>query len=109
MANEYSWQQKKVQTTWNMDTGLPSNNALSIIQTKEGYVWIGSYDGLIRFDGNEFSIYNKGSKDEFDANSAGTLFEDSNHRLWIGTNGDGLAVYENNQFAMYTEKKRSSL
>jgi len=67
--------------------GLPTAVANDIAHTKEGFIWIGSYGGLIRYDGNDF--------ERIDAKkgitSAGCLFLDSQDRLWIGTNENGIA------------------
>ena len=43
---------------WSTDDGLPSNNLLRIDQDRRGFLWIASYNGLIRFDGHTFDIYN---------------------------------------------------
>lgn len=79
------------------NSGLPTPEANAIAQTKDGFIWIGSYSGLIRYDGNSFS--------RFDATvgiaSVVSLFVDSHDRLWIGTNDNGLAMYENGEFTIY--------
>ncbi|NQY65697.1 MAG: hypothetical protein HRT38_18765, partial [Alteromonadaceae bacterium] len=75
--------------------GLPDTTIYSIVQDKTGFIWLGTPSGLVRYDGYEFRRYSN------DVNStyplvfygAGNIFIDSKDRLWIGTWGDGLAVY----------------
>ena len=45
--------------TWTTDEGLPQNSVNSILQTRDGYLWIGTYEGLARFDGVRFRVFNK--------------------------------------------------
>ncbi|MCR4891074.1 MAG: HD domain-containing protein [Lachnospiraceae bacterium] len=79
--------------------GLPTSEANDIIQTDDGFIWIGSYSGLIRYDGTEFY--------RFDAStgvaSVVSLFADSRQRIWVGTNDGGVACYENDNFTFYTK------
>ena len=70
--------------------GLVSAEINAIAQTKDGYIWVGTYSGLYRYDGKSFEkstvsphIYNVMS-----------LFVDSRGRLWIGTNDTGLFAYD---------------
>lgn len=76
--------------------GLPTGEANTVIQTKEGYVWIGSYGGLIRYDGTTFHNYSENGV--FPSSSIRSLFQDSRGRLWIGTNDRGVYYYENDVF-----------
>ena len=76
--------------------GLPTSEANAICQTKNGFIWIGSYSGLIRYDGSEFERY-----DSLGISSVVSLYEDSSERLWIGTNDSGVAVYDKGSFSYY--------
>lgn len=76
--------------------GLPTGEANAVIQTREGYVWIGSYGGLIRYDGTTF--YNYSENGVFPSSSVRSLFQDSKGRLWIGTNDQGVFYFENGEF-----------
>ncbi len=71
-------------------TGLPTSEANAIAETSDGFIWIGSYGGLIRYDGNTFERY----KSTTGIASVVSLFVDSNDRLWIGTNDNGAAVMD---------------
>lgn len=86
---------------WNDRTGLPSNSVLDVLQDKEGYIWLASYDGLIRFDGRSFSVFTKESRNGFHSNSARVLAVDGDGTLWVGTNTDGLFSLKNGIFTAY--------
>jgi len=81
------------QTQYNSSNGMPSDEANTIIQTRDGYLWIGSYSGLMRFNGQVFQVM-KDVKDQI-ISRVRCLYEDSRHRLWIGTTNDGTYCYEN--------------
>jgi len=68
--------------------GLPTSEANAIVQTADGFIWIGSYGGLIRYDGNTFVRMDSTSG----ITSIKCLFVDGQDRLWIGTNDNGVAV-----------------
>ena len=70
--------------------GLPTSEANAIAETGEGFIWIGSYAGLIRYDGNTFVRMDSTGG----LTSIKCLYVDSRNRLWIGTNDNGIAVME---------------
>ena len=77
--------------------GLPTSEANAIAETSEGFIWIGSYAGLIRYDGNTFErIGSTGG-----ISSIKCLYVDSRDRLWMGTNDNGVAVMENGEFKLW--------
>jgi ligand-binding sensor domain-containing protein/signal transduction histidine kinase len=76
--------------TWQEDAYLPQNTIDAIVQTKDGYVWFGTFEGLVHFDGVKFVVFDKNNTEEIKHNHISTLFEDSKGNLWIGTNGGGL-------------------
>lgn len=82
---------------YNEQSGLPTGEANVVIQTDDGYVWIGSYGGLIRYDGTCFKNYSE-EKPGISSSSVRSLYEDSKGRLFIGTNDAGVFVYEDEQF-----------
>ncbi len=82
-----------VETVFNERNGLPTGEANDVLQTADGYVWVGSYGGLIRYDGSEFRNFS--TEGILPSSSVRMLFEDSVGRLWIGTNDAGVFVYEN--------------
>ena len=79
--------------------GLPTNGVNDIAQTEEGFLWIGSYCGLIRYDGNYFELLDASSG----LSSIESLFVDSQDRLWIGTNDSGLALMDRGELRFWDE------
>lgn len=79
--------------------GLPTSEANAIAQTSDGFLWIGSYSGLIRYDGNTFERVDSTTG----VASVVSLFVDSKDRLWVGTNDNGVAVMEKDSFRFYTK------
>ncbi len=60
---------------WNTDNGLPQNSINAILQTKDGYLWLTTSDGLVRFDGLRFTVFNKGNTKGINSNRFNLLFE----------------------------------
>jgi ligand-binding sensor domain-containing protein len=83
---------------WTTDDGLPQNSINSLVQTRDGYLWLTTNDGLVRFDGVRFTVFNKANTSAFFSNRLGFLHEDQSGRLWIYTEGGGLVRYENGSF-----------
>ncbi|MCF6240759.1 MAG: ATP-binding protein [Bacteroidales bacterium] len=89
------------QTLWTIKEGLPSQGLRAIFQSSDGYIWLASYEGLIRFDGFEFKLFNTENTKAFKNNICENIVEDKNKVLWISTRG-GLIYYKNNKFNEYT-------
>lgn len=74
--------------------GLSQHDVSSIIQDSEGFIWIGTYDGLNRFDGyNVENFFHTNDLSSLSSNRLLSLFEDQKKRIWIGTDGYGLNYY----------------
>jgi signal transduction histidine kinase/ligand-binding sensor domain-containing protein len=69
---------------WQSEDGLPQNTVTAITQTADGYLWLGTYDGLARFDGSRFTIFNSGNTPELQNSRISYLYEDPMGVLWIG-------------------------
>ena len=80
----------------NIDDGLSQNAGLAIFQDSRGYLWIGSQDGLNRYDGYTFKIFKHDPDDpnSLSHNSILSIVEDNDGSLWIGTWGGGLNHYD---------------
>lgn len=70
---------------WTTDNGLPQNSVSSILQTRDGFLWFTTNDGLARYDGVHFTIYNAGNTKDLKSSRLSQLFEDREGILWIGT------------------------
>ncbi len=84
--------------------GLSSNNQRCIIQDKEGFIWIGTGDGLNRFDGRTFKVYRRNPDDSssLESNIIDCLYIDSKGVLWVGTYAGGLSRYNKDKDNFYT-------
>lgn len=76
-----------VQTIYNGENGLPSGEATDIAQTRDGLLWVGTYAGLYKYDGREFTPMPFPS-----VKNVKCLYVDEEGRLWVGTNDKGLSV-----------------
>lgn len=83
---------------WQVKEGLPQNSVNAIVQTRDGYVWLGTYEGLVRFNGNSFTLFDRGNTPELRSNRITSLCEDTRGRLWIGSYGGGVAVFDAGEF-----------
>jgi ligand-binding sensor domain-containing protein/signal transduction histidine kinase len=91
----------------NTDHGLPNNFIYSVIQTRDGYLWFTTLDGLVRYDGVQFTVFNTSNIRNLVSNRLTDLFEDREGALWIGTEGDGLVKWrpaKAEAAAVYTTK-----
>ena len=79
------------------DEGLPQNRARAIIQTHDGYLWIGTQDGLARFNGTTFQVFDKENTPALKHNDITCLFVSEDSSLWIGT-FNGLTQLKNGVF-----------
>lgn len=77
---------------WGNDRGLPQSSVISVIQTRDGYLWLGTLNGLVRFDGNHFTVFDQNNTAGLNSDRIVYLFEDSHTNLWVGTDTAGVAL-----------------
>lgn len=82
---------------YNNSNGLPTSEANDIVQSKDGYIFIGSYSGLSFYDGVSFVRFSA----QTGITSTVSLYLDKDERLWIGTNDSGLVLYNNGEYTYY--------
>ncbi len=92
------------QEVWAAERGLPQNSVSSIAQTAEGYLWVGTEEGLARFDGVRFTVFSKENTPELASDMINVLLAGRDGTLWIGTNGGGLTRYKNGKFKTFTTR-----
>jgi ligand-binding sensor domain-containing protein len=100
-----SSKQKYVIKVWNSENGLPQNSILACLQTSDGYLWISTEEGLVRFDGNIYKSYNTFNTTNLPSNSFKYMFEDSRQTLWLVSLQNKLVSYKNGVFQTITTKE----
>ena len=87
---------------WTADDGLPQNSVYGIVQTDDGYLWMATLDGLARFDGVRFTVFNKSNSPGIVNNRFLSLFKDARGDLWAGTEASGIVRYHDGRFSHYS-------
>jgi signal transduction histidine kinase/ligand-binding sensor domain-containing protein len=81
---------------WGTEQGLlPQSSVLAMVQTRDGYLWLGTLNGLVRFDGLHFTVFDESNTPGLDSVRIVRLFEDSRSNLWVGTETAGAALIQN--------------
>ena len=86
--------------TWQTENGLPQDSVHVILQTRDGYIWLGTEGGLVRFDGLRFTIYDTQNTPGLKSNTVQGLAEAPDGALWIGTAG-GVVRHRESQFRSF--------
>jgi signal transduction histidine kinase/ligand-binding sensor domain-containing protein/CheY-like chemotaxis protein len=82
---------------WQIPQGLPQSSAEAIARTPDGYLWVGTQEGLARFDGVRFVVFDHANEPAIPDKNISVLYVDTTGRLWIGTRA-GIAAYEHGHF-----------
>ena len=90
-----------MRTVWETSSGLPQNSVQAVLQTRDGYIWLGTEEGLVRFDGQRFEVFNRDNTPELPGKDVKALFEAPDGSLWIGMVG-GLARLKDGKFTGYS-------
>ncbi|MEO6336245.1 MAG: two-component regulator propeller domain-containing protein, partial [Verrucomicrobiota bacterium] len=88
--------------SWQREQGLPQNSVRTLAQTLDGYIWVGSEDGVARFDGLRFVSF--GTREGLPGGAVNALCADLNGALWIATSGGGLTRWHDRKFSTLTTK-----
>jgi signal transduction histidine kinase/ligand-binding sensor domain-containing protein len=84
--------------TWDTEDSLSGSTVTAIVQTPDGYLWVGTYEGLTRFDGVRSVLFDSQSKPELGHSRIQGLYLDARGTLWINTYRGGLTSYRNGMF-----------
>jgi len=88
--------------SWTTDNSdIPQNSVLSMVQSRDGYLWIGTYEGLCRFDGLHFTVFDKSNTPEIQNNGMLVMAEGPDGALWVGT-PNGLLCRRDGKIRNYT-------
>src|SRR6202790_5461186 len=86
---------------WQAPEGLPQDSVQTILQTRDGFLWVGTERGLARFDGLHFEVFKSKDAGGIKINSIEVLYESRDATLWIGTRDSGLIAMKDGKFAVY--------
>jgi len=86
---------------WEASAGLPQNSVQTVLQTRDGYIWLGTEEGLVRFDGERFKVFDNNNTPGLPGKDVKALFEAPDGSLWIGMVG-GLARLNDGHFTAYS-------
>ncbi len=89
------------QIVWQDQHGLPQNGLSAVVQTPDGYLWLASAEGVVRFDGVRFTAFDTSNTPAIKSNNVQALLVDRTGVLWIGTHGGGLSRYEHGRFSHF--------
>ena len=92
---------------WTVADGLPENSVTSIVQTRDGYLWIGTFGGLARFDGVRFTVFDIANTEALGTNRILSLLEARNGDLWIGTEDGGVVRVREGVYASYRTQENA--
>ena len=86
---------------WTAENGLPQNVIRGIAQAPDGYLWIATLDGVARFDGVRFTVFNKSNSPGIASNRFDAMIEDQNGDLWFTGEGGNVTRYHRGSFHTY--------
>ena len=102
--SDKTFSERYIFNVWDTDDGLPQVSVNSILQTRDGYLWLATYGGLARFDGVRFTVFDVGNTEGLKSNRITELFEDREGSLWIGTEMGGVSRLKDGKFTAYTKR-----
>lgn len=102
-AHAQSHATQYIPTVWTTEQGLPQNSVNALLQEYDGYLWIGTFGGLARFDGERFKVFDLMELPALGSLRITSLYESRSRVLWIGTAGGGVTRLQNGVAATYTE------
>ncbi len=83
---------------WDTEDGLPNSTVTAVAQTPDGYLWVGTYDGLARFDGVRFVTFDPGNTPALRHARVQALYVDTSGTLWIDTYRGSMTSYRDGAF-----------
>jgi signal transduction histidine kinase/ligand-binding sensor domain-containing protein/DNA-binding NarL/FixJ family response regulator len=94
---------------WQAERGFEQNSVYTVCQTRDGYIWLGTLRGLVRFDGIRFTVFNKDNTGQLKDNAITALLQDQKGCLWIGTSEGGLSCLADGEFKTYPTNQSAAL
>lgn len=91
---------------WTIDDGLPVNGISDIGQDQLGYIWLTTYDGVVRFDGHRFQVFNTTTTPDIGVNRFAHIFrDDTGNAMWFTTDFGGLVRYKSGRFTRFAQEQ----
>lgn len=87
--------------SWTVANGLPVNSVNALLQSQDGYIWIATFDGLVRFDGVRFTVFNSSNSPELPSNRITDLWETRDGALWLRTEQMQLVRFRGGVFTHF--------
>lgn len=84
--------------SWRDTSGLPADSIAAMAQTPDGYIWLATEHGLVRFDGVRFTTFTRENTPALKTSDIFTIFVDREGTLWVGTRGGGAVTYDGSTF-----------
>jgi ligand-binding sensor domain-containing protein/two-component sensor histidine kinase len=88
--------------SWSTEQGLPQSSVISVIQTRDGYLWLGTLNGLVRFDGISFTVFDEENTPGLSGDRIVYLFQDSRTNLWIGMDTGDVALVKDGKIQNFS-------
>lgn len=107
-VNAEDFKDKYLPTQWTTENGLPQNSVSAIEQTPDGYLWLGTFGGVARFDGVRFRLYTTANTPEIRSNRISALAVDRQGELWIGTERGEIISYKAGKFTLIDDGKETA-
>jgi ligand-binding sensor domain-containing protein len=86
---------------WLSDSGLPQETVLCLLQTRDGYLWLCTSEGVVRFDGVRFTTFDHSNNPGLSIGAARTMYEDRQGGIWVGGNSGQVAHYKDGRFTAF--------
>jgi ligand-binding sensor domain-containing protein len=103
LAPEVFGQKEKAYESISIAQGLSQGMVFDMLQDEEGFIWIGTKNGLNRYDGYTFKVFTNDpyNNHTLSSNTISKLFEDSKGRIWVGTENAGVNIYDKQSGKFY--------
>lgn len=99
--SQYTFASHWAVSTFTTKNGLPSNSIHAIYQTRDRYLWFATEEGLVRFNGYTFMVFNKRNQPYIESNFFNNIFQDKNGTVWIGSEGGGCYTLDGDTLRKY--------
>jgi diguanylate cyclase (GGDEF)-like protein len=87
-----------IHETWSVDDGLPQSTVRAIVQTRDGYLWLATHEGVARFDGRRFTVFNEANTPVMRGSGVAAMREMSDGSLWLGLRDGGVIRAQHDRF-----------